>query len=1218
MKLYLPSFGLVMLYLSPAFGAEMVTVTLTPTALKAIAIAGDAGAPTFTTQNVSTTYEVRARDFATGAVRNNVVYHRFDLSSLGKMVIQTASLKFNRVAGDTLSTGRFALYGLQELPANIAQHWTASTFAYGAEFDPAMYADAVASTGACPVNLANVVDFSQQEAVSGSVATLNSADFISFLQARADAGGQATVLLGMPSQGAGNDKKMTFAYPGHADATLPVSLVLAYSAVPLPSPPASFSLADISYSVTPSLTVDWEPVDGALAYNVYRRKVGESTATLVATTEDPSYFDDAVTLFGTYYYSVDVTTENGQSVPSIEFEVRVIDAALGTPISPDGARTTATLPGGISLAWNPVPNAFSYELYRATEADGAYSLLQSVDTAAATDEADVKNYRSYYYRVKAISAGGISKYSETLTVAPRFTRGRHPARPRNISTASGTTYSVDLTWDASADALAYYVYRSAGANSDRSLVGITEGTSFTDSFAVYPQNSYDYTVVAVGASGFSRPSEALEVDALLANYKQAEKLNRSPVAVPTTEGVFLSWRLLGTDQSDTGFYVYRDGRRLNHHPLRGATNFLDPEGDVNSTYEVRSTVGLFELSGHETSTMLANGYLSIPIQAPPAGVTPDGVAYSYAANDATTADLDGDGAYEIVLKWDPSNSQDNANNGYTGNVFIDAYKLDGSLLWRVDLGKNVRAGAHYSPFLVYDFNGDGRGEMIVRTADGSVDGQGVVIGDAAVDYRSSVGRILEGPEFLSLFDGETGAALDTIDYVPARGNVVDWGDNYGNRSDRFNAGVAYLDGTRPSAFFARGYYRGQSGMGAGITAVAAYRVQDEQLVTEWVFDTRIAGDSYIGQGNHQVASGDLNGDGKDEIALGSLVLGSDGSVLYSTNLGHGDAMHVSDLDPTRPGLEMFSVKEEAGQPYQDVFSDAATGAVIWGAFNGKDTGRGIAADIDPNYAGVESWGAANASVWSAKGDVLGQKRPSMNFAIWWDGDPLRELLDNTTVRKWDFANEKEVVLLETADTASNNGTKATPCLQADLLGDWREEVILRSADNSELRIYTTSSITEHRIPTLMHDAHYRVAVAAQNSGYNQPPQTSFFIGNNMPSVAMPKVFVSPIPEFLGTRRHGREFDSAALVVLNVNQGEALVNEYSIDGAPFKTYRGPFVVIHRGTHAVTFRTLDSNGVVLAEASRSLTIGHHGRGDHWRWGLDERQAFGKNGSSFEHDR
>lgn len=1199
MKPFIPCFAVALLSLRPAVAVE--SVDLQPAALKAIAVAGDLTVPTpmtVTPQNVGASYAIRARDFGAGPYRDNLVYIRYDLSSLKKTIFQSATVKFNKVAGDTLTTGRFALYGLLDVPGNLPQSWTASSFAYGAEFDSSMFADAVAGSGVCPINLSNVADFSTQEAVSSNLATLNSAAFVSFLQAQANNGGSATLILGMPSQGLNNDKSVTYAFPGYTDPTLIVSLNITYTPVPLPNPPTSFTLEGVSYSSTPSLTIDWNAIDGAIVYHVYRRAAADAMPTLVATTIEPTYFDPGVDLFGRYFYSVDVVTANGQSAVSTEFQVRVIDLTLGVPSAPSGLHTSATLPDSIALAWNPVPNALYYQLFRSTEEDGVFTQLQVVATSATTDSDSLKNFRSYYYRVKAVTPGGISRYGDTLAVDPRFVSGDHPAEPRNLQAAYATPFTVNVTWDAIEGALGYYVYRSPHQDKHFTLVGIAETNSLTDSFALYPENDYHYMVQTVGASGFSKHAGFALAKSPLTNYKQVENLTRAPVAVPTPEGVFINWRLLATDPSDAGFHVYRDGKLLNSRPIRETTNYLDVEGTAASTYEIHADTGWFDPPRRETAMPLANGYLSIPIQRPADGTTPDGATYTYSANDASAADLDGDGVYEIILKWDPSNSQDNSIDGYTGNVIVDAYELDGTRLWRIDLGRNIRAGAHYNPFLVYDFDGDGRAELITKTADATVDGQSVVIGDPAADYRNAVGRILSGPEYLTLFEGMTGAALDTIAYIPERGIVSDWGDSYGNRVDRFNAGVAYLDGTHPSGYFERGYYRGQSGQGPGITVVAAFDVKDQHLANRWTFDTRIAGSTYIGQGNHQVTAGDVDGDGKDEVVLGSLVLNDDGTPLYSTNLGHGDAMHLSDLDPTRPGLELFSVKEDGSLPYQDAFTDAANGALVWGAFTGKDTGRGLVGDIDPNYAGNEVWGASLLNVWSAKGESLGQIRPSMNFALWWDGDPLRELLDGTSIRKWDWANQAEVVLLDVAGTASNNGTKATPCLQADLFGDWREEVVLRSADNNELRIYTTSASTEHRIVTLMHDVQYRTAVATQNSGYNQPPHPSFFIGNNMPDVARPKVFVSPVPDLIGHQDDDDVYVAAVLVVLNVNRGEGLNNEYRVDDGAWSPYLQPFTIARKGLHTVVFRTLNDAGNVLAEAARIVTIEHGRKHAHHR--------------------
>ncbi|MGE5788179.1 MAG: hypothetical protein ACM3ZE_26525, partial [Myxococcales bacterium] len=949
MKAFIPSFALAILYLRPALGIE--SVTFPPDALKAVAIAGDTTAPTIAVQNVGTSYQIRARDFGTGPVRDNIVYLRFDLSSLKKTILQTASISFNKVAGDGLVTGRFALFGLADVPGNLAQDWTASSFAYGAEFDPSLASDAIASSGVCPINLSNVVDLSTQETVSGNAATLNSAAFVSFLQARADVGGSATLILSMPTQGNGNDKSVTYAFPGYIDPTLAMALKISYSPVPLPNPPATFALENISYSATPSLSIDWNAIDGAIVYHVYRRAASETVPTLVATTMAPTYVDSSVDLFGTYFYSVDVVTANGQSAASSEFQVRVIDSTLGIPAPPTGLRTTATQPNTIELAWEPVADALFYQLFRSTEEDGVFTQLQVTPTASANDSDALRNFRSYYYRVRVVTPGGISRNSNTLTVDPRFNAGHRPAKPRNLQGAFVSPFTVELTWDASEDALGYYVYRSPRHNEEFTLVGVAETNSLLDSFALYPQNRYHYMVRAVGATGFSRHSDEIGVESLLSNHKQVENLTRAPVAVQTADGVLVSWRLLATDTAHTGFHIFRDGRPLNHCVIGESTNYLDVGGSITSRYEVRADDDRLDPPRSETAIPLANGYLSVPIQPPPGGVTPDGVAYTYAANDTSVADLDGDREYEIVLKWDPTNAKDAGIPGYTGNTFVDAYKLNGERLWRVDFGRNIRAGSHYLPFLAYDFDGDGRAEMIARTASGTIDGSGAVIGDGEADYRDPNGYVLAGPEFLTLFDGMTGAALDTIDYIPPRGNISDWGDSYGNRVDRFQAGVAYLDGIHPSGFFERGLYAGQANQGAGITVVAAFDVKNQHLVNRWAFDTRTAGSQYIGQANHSVTSGDVDGDGRDEVVLGSLVLDDDGTVLYSTNLGHGDAMHLSDLDPNRPGLELFSVKEDTTKPYQTVFTDAANCNIVWAVFNGRDTGRGLAADIDPNYAG---------------------------------------------------------------------------------------------------------------------------------------------------------------------------------------------------------------------------------------------------------------------------
>nr|WP_284644875.1 rhamnogalacturonan lyase [Paenibacillus chinjuensis] len=595
-----------------------------------------------------------------------------------------------------------------------------------------------------------------------------------------------------------------------------------------------------------------------------------------------------------------------------------------------------------------------------------------------------------------------------------------------------------------------------------------------------------------------------------------ERIGRGLVAMKAEAGVYVGWRLLGTEPEDIGFHLYRDGVRVNSEPIATSTNYVDTEGQPDSQYTVRAVVGGVEQPPSETVGVWDTNYTIIPLQKPEGGISPDGVAYTYSANDASVGDVDGDGEYEIILKWDPSNSHDNAHSGYTGNVYLDAYKLDGRFLWRIDLGRNIRAGAHYTQFLVYDLDGDGKAEIACKTADGTIDGEGNVIGDPEADYRNERGFILEGPEYLTVFGGETGRALATTFYEPPRGNVADWGDSKGNRVDRFLACVAYLDRERPSLVMCRGYYTR--------TVLAAFNWRDGELTKVWTFDSHEPGyESYAGQGNHSVAVADVDEDGRDEIIYGSCVIDHDGTGLYTTGLGHGDAMHVSSLNPNRQGLEVFQVHENPSEHGIEVH-DARTGEILWGLPSASDIGRGMAADIDPRYDGAEVWASDNwktggFGLHSVSGEKISDRTPqSFNFAIWWDGDLLRELLDHDfdpgtgigvgRIDKWDYMNERLVNLITFEGTRSNNWTKGNPCLQADLFGDWREEVIWRTDDSTALRIYSTTDVTEHRIHTLMHDPVYRLSVAWQNVAYNQPPHPSFFLGHGMKQPPKPSIYVT--------------------------------------------------------------------------------------------------------------
>jgi rhamnogalacturonan endolyase len=600
--------------------------------------------------------------------------------------------------------------------------------------------------------------------------------------------------------------------------------------------------------------------------------------------------------------------------------------------------------------------------------------------------------------------------------------------------------------------------------------------------------------------------------------RQMEYLDRGMIAIQSgPKSVYIGWRILANDQHDVEFLLYRkeDGKKaVKLNKSAQSNNYMD---SFNSPIQSCEYILYSIVKGKETllkqikfnPSSQNQAYLTIPLQIPQGG-TIEGNTYTYSANDASVGDLDGDGQYEIILKWEPSNAKNPPQLGFTGNQLLDAYTLAGKLLWRIDLGKNIRSGAAYTQFLVYDFDGDGRSELICKTADGTIDGAGKVIGDADKDWRNydskSVfyGKIADGPEYITVFDGLTGKAINTQVYTPSRYPLDGWGgiggnggnDNSASRSDRFTACVAYLDGKKPSAVMVRGWY--------GRSVLSAWDFDGKTLSQRWIFDSENDKNPYSGMGNHNLSVADVDDDGKDEICIGAMTVDDDGKGLYTTGLRHGDALHLTDLDPDRPGLEVFGIHESEGKtvalmtPGVAQF-DAKTGEVLWSHSLGVDVGRGVAADIDPTMRGYENWGGPGG-LRDVKGNTISQRGPnSTNFLVWWDDDLTRELLDKNFIEKWDYKTQKVERILTAEGAVSNNGTKATPCLTADIFGDWREEVIWRSADSQELRIYTPTTLSTHNFYTLMHDPHYRLSVAWQNASYNQPPHTGFYLGTETKS-----------------------------------------------------------------------------------------------------------------------
>ena len=571
---------------------------------------------------------------------------------------------------------------------------------------------------------------------------------------------------------------------------------------------------------------------------------------------------------------------------------------------------------------------------------------------------------------------------------------------------------------------------------------------------------------------------------------QREHLGRGFVAVrdERSDSIVFSWRWHTDDSDDVRFNVLKNGNPLNQKSIASSTFFKTIDADFSpktmSDYELQ-VVGKGKVSCFFFNT--DRDYLRIPLRKPESGTAPDGRRYDYMANDASVGDVDGDGEYEIILKWEPTNAHDNSHRGFTGNTLFDCYRLTGEFLWRIDLGINIRSGAHYTPFMVYDLDGDGCAEVVMKTADGTIDGVGQCIGNSIADHRNRDGYILSGPEFLTVFDGLTGRHLYTTDYVPLRGDVAAWGDAYGNRVDRFLACIGYLDGIHPSLVMCRGYYTR--------TVLAAWDWDGHTLTQRWVFDTDDERwHDYAGQGNHNLRVADVDADGCDEITYGAMVVDHDGTGLYNTHMGHGDALHLMPFYPDSPTLQVWDVHENRRDG--STFRDARTGRIIFQLPSHTDVGRGVAADIDPTNEGVEMWSTDSHGIRNVKGDVIAENvRIPINFAVWWDGDLLREMLDRERISKYDWTTQQCDVLKNfSPECRFNNSSKSNPCLSADIVGDWREEVMVRTADSRELRIYTTTVPTQHRLPCLMEDIPYRLSVTTENVGYNQPPETGFYLG----------------------------------------------------------------------------------------------------------------------------
>lgn len=600
------------------------------------------------------------------------------------------------------------------------------------------------------------------------------------------------------------------------------------------------------------------------------------------------------------------------------------------------------------------------------------------------------------------------------------------------------------------------------------------------------------------------------------NKPAAKPLKRGLMAVHTSKGNLVSWRHREADGTGVKYCLYRGTSPDGIFSLIGngdyiidKTNYEDASGTANTYYKlcVYDKYGNLieeEISGKTWDSQT----MTIPLNVPIDKVN----GATYAPNDASICDMDGDGEYEIILKWSPSNEKDAASSGTTSNPIIDCYKLDGTQLWRIDLGPNFFTSAHTIQFIAWDFDGDGYGEFMCKTAPGTIDGQGnyVLLGDddPKANLLSGRGKQDHGSEYITVFDGTTGAELSTIPYHTAYADAS-WGDSNQNRSERYLAALAYLDGpdANPSPIFARGYYN--------CAFVAAYDWDGVQLKERWVSRNIDSGKGLYGEGAHWISVGDCDGDGFQEIVYGSAALDHDGSLLYRTGLGHGDALHLGDFLTDRPGLEVFMAHEE--KPYGFDLRDAKTGELLWHKTETGDTGRGLAAHFDSSEPSAQMIYSASKYMYNLDDHgqngtnawTIGSSGAGVNNRIYWDGDLYDEYYDKSIIAHWNpttkvFDRFKVNNGNYTYGTL-NNGSKYNPCLLADVLGDWREEIITH--DGSNLIINATNYPTNFRIPHLMDDPQYRVQVVNQNCCYNQPPHLSFdpavkYKGN--PNVAQQK------------------------------------------------------------------------------------------------------------------
>ena len=601
---------------------------------------------------------------------------------------------------------------------------------------------------------------------------------------------------------------------------------------------------------------------------------------------------------------------------------------------------------------------------------------------------------------------------------------------------------------------------------------------------------------------------ALIMMSVLTAYSQrkTDALDRGLIAIKTTNGVYCSWRIMGEEYYDVTYNLYRDGTKVNSEPL-SVSNYSDAAGTASSKYTVKAVVRGTEQAASKEATVWTDSYLEItPKHAP-------SITSTLVPNDACCADVDGDGELEILIKYDNKEEINSLfpKEGHNGEYTIfEVLKMDGSLLWWVNCGPNMGDFQNNEQNIAaYDWDQDGKAEAIMRLSEGSVihmkDGSTYTIGADGkngttwTNYRTpKVEGGVEwfthyGNEFLVYLNGETGVPYQVMEFPLKRledGETnlkTAWGDDYGHRSSKYFFGAPYLDGRKPSIFLARGIYTRHK--------MIAYDVNPSthELSVRWRWNCNDSSSPWYGQGYHNYGIADVDWDGRDEICFGSMVIDDNGKGLSTTGLGHGDAQHHGDFNPYIHGHEIYACNED--RPDNN-YRDATTSKIYYRQTSSNDDGRAMMGNFSNEYPGCLGRSGHDTAISSVTNAHIPVDIPfDVNFRIYWDGDLLEETFNGTGTRNSTGRIYKPGIGNITTLTGSltNNDTKATPCYQGDLFGDWREEVMMRTADN-KIRIYTTTIPTEWRNYTLWHDMQYRNAMVWQMNGYNQPPHTSYFLG----------------------------------------------------------------------------------------------------------------------------